>query len=260
MPFDVRRPPRARRRRTACLLALALAGRGHAEERATGYYTDEPVFGEVVREALRLGYVLVPYEATAAQQDTADGHTPQQRRDSLQARNLYEAVIRRDPGAKVLVHAGYSHVLERASPTWSPMALYFRKMSGIDPVTVDQTRLSERSAPAYEHPAYRAAIAAGLLAGAPIVLRDSAGRPYAPADFAVDVQVLSPRTTYTGGRPTWMALRGARVAMDVPTPECARRACVVEARAAAESDGAVARVRVHDASGAALRTTVRTPR
>jgi hypothetical protein len=254
-----------------------LARRGYARERATGYYTDDPVFAAVVREALRLGYVLVPYESRRAQEDTTDGHTPQQRRDSIQARNLYEAVFRDDPSAKVLVHAGYSHVLEQASRDWSPMALYFRSLSGIDPVTVDQTRLSERSAPEYEHPAYRAAVAAGLLRDEPVVLLDSTGRTYAPAPFRVDLQVLTPTTTYGGGRPGWMMLGGTRVATDVPTPECARRVCVVEARAPAEPDDAVAldraeaahttsvrlflpsgdraRIRIRDASGAILRTT-----
>jgi hypothetical protein len=253
-----------------------LARRGYAVERTTGYYTDDPVFGAVVREALRLGYVLVPYEAQRTQEDTADGHTPQQRRDSIQARNLYEAVFRRDPAAKVLVHAGYSHVLEEVSPSWSPMALYFRRLSGIDPVTVDQTRLSERSAPEYEHPAYRAAGAAGLVGDAPVVLLDSAGRPYSPAAFRVDVQVINPRTTYVSGRPGWMALGGTRALTTVATPECATRVCVVEARAPSEPDSAVAldraeaaqttsvslflprgrraRIRISDPSGAVLRT------
>jgi hypothetical protein len=253
-----------------------LARRGYAEVRTTGYYTDDPVFGAVVREALRLGYVLVPYEAQRTQEDTTDGHTPQQRRDSIEARNLYEAVFRHDPAAKVLVHAGYSHVLEEVSPGWSPMALYFRRMSGIDPVTVDQTRLSERSAPEYEDPAYRAAIGAGLLGDAPVVLLDSAGRPYSPAAFRVDVQLFGPRTTYTNGRPGWMSLGGTRVMTTVATPECAKRVCIVEARAPAEPDNAVAldhaeaaqttavslflprgrqaRIRISDPAGTVLRT------
>ena len=49
------------------------------------------------------------------------------------------AFASRYPDAKVLVHAGYSHVLETASERWYPMALYFREITGIDPVTVDDT-------------------------------------------------------------------------------------------------------------------------
>lgn len=32
----------------------------------TGYYTSEPMFGDVVREALKLGFILVPYEDSNA--------------------------------------------------------------------------------------------------------------------------------------------------------------------------------------------------
>ena len=264
-------------------LDTMLVKRGYPIERLTGYYTDDPVFGEVVREALRLGYQLVPYESQRSQEDTLDGHTPQERRDSIEAKNLYDRTIRADPRAKVLVHAGYSHVLENVSPTWHPMPLYFRGVSGVDAVTVDQTRLSERSSPEYEHPAYRAAIDAGLLKNEAIILYDSAGRSYTPANFQVDFQVLNPRTTYDRGRPSWMSFGGQRTAIDVATPECATRICIVEARADSEPDDAVAldraevvqsasvrlflprgesiRLRIGDANGVILRRwTVRTGR
>ncbi len=217
-----------------------LARRGYALEQATGYYTDDPVFGEVVRQALRLGYRIVPYECEPSQEDSLDGLNPQQRRDSIEALNLYGRIFRADPHAKVLVHAGYSHVKKSVTKTWSPMAAYFRKLSSIDPVTVDQTSLSEHSAPEYERPVYREAIAVGLLRTVPIVLMDSAGRSYMPDFPGVDFEVLTPRTTYDHGRPDWMRLGGLRVPTDVPTPECVMRVCVAEARLATEPDSAVA--------------------
>ena len=214
--------------------------RAAAEAGVTGGYVDEPVFGEIVREARRLGYTLVPYEASAEQNAANDSLNPQQRRDFAQARNLNDRIFRVDPNAKVLVHAGFAHVQERPTKDWFPMAWYLRGLTGIDPVTVDQTVLAEASTPAHEHPAYRAAFAAGLIRGDAIVLLDSAGRPLPAVRFnGVDVQVATPRTTYTRGRPDWMTLGGRRRAVDVAVPECTNRPCVVEVRLADDPDDAV---------------------
>ncbi len=210
-----------------------LNARGYPVE-ASGSYVRDPVFSAVVREACQLGYTLVPYEHPSKDDDDGDELTPQQRRDLGQARNLAAATIERDPGAKVFVHAGYSHVLETASERFYPMALYFRELTGIDPVTVDQTRLSERSEPGWEHPAYRAGVAAGLLDDGPAVLVDATGRTYSPVDFAVDIQVLTPRTTTSDGRPEWMSLGGRRTAVAVEIPEGGEQWCLVEARLASE--------------------------
>ena len=72
----------------------------------TGYYSSEPVAGELIRTALDMGYTLVSYEDTAAYT-----HTPTQR-DSIQALNIYKT-IRNDSSAKIIVYAGYGHVLKR---------------------------------------------------------------------------------------------------------------------------------------------------
>lgn len=229
----------------------AINHRAAATMRVTGGYVDEPVFGEIVREARTLGYTLVPYEAEPQQEAVRDSLTPQQRRDRAQAQNLYDRVFRADPNAKVLVHAGYAHIQERPARTWTPMAWYFHQLTGIDPVTVDQTRLAEAGTPEGEHPAYRAALRAGLVAGDAVVLIDSTGHPLPPiAVNAVDMQALSPRTRYSRGRPDWMTLGGRRQAVDVPVPECASQSCIVEARLPSDRDDAVPldRTEAHEAT------------
>ncbi len=205
---------------------------------STGYYTGEPVFAEVLREARRLGFTLVSYEIRDDQRGADTTRTPQQQRDASQARNLIDSVFAHDPDARVLVHAGFAHVYETATPDWSPMAHYLREFSGLDPLTIDQTALSERSAPAYEHPAYRAADAAGWLSEAPVVLLDPANRPVALTDLAVDVQVFAPRTRVEAGRPTWMAMDGRR-AVDLSVPGCAALWCGVEVRLDGEPADAI---------------------
>lgn len=211
-----------------------------ATAKVGGGYVDEPVFGEIVREARRLGYTLVPYEAEPGQMAANDSLNGQQRRDRAQATNLDERIFRRDPNAKVLVHAGFAHVKERPDDGWFPMAWYLHGLTGLDAVTVDQTVMAEASTPSHEHPAYRAAYVAGLVRFAPVVLTDGTGRPLPPVRFAgVDFQVVTPRTTYTHGRPDWMLLGGRRRAVEVPVPECVSQRCVVEARLPDDPDDAV---------------------
>ncbi len=200
---------------------------------AMGPYVGEPVFGAIVREALRLGYTLVPYEI---EDEERGGDDPQARRDSMQAVHLAVRTVERDPAARVLVHAGFGHIYEAPDEYWRPMAAYFRERTGIDPLTVDQIEVSEGSVPAFESAAYRGALP--LLGDAPSVLLDSADAPLRlGVDAPIDLIVVRPRTVYADGRPTWMALGGAFTPHTVRTPEaCTATVCVAEARRTGEPD------------------------
>ena len=78
-----------------------------------------------MRTALRLGFTLVPYEAASATQDA---------RESGQARNLVERILRKDPHARVIVHAGYEHINESGLLIGAkPMAVRFREMTASIP-------------------------------------------------------------------------------------------------------------------------------
>ena len=199
----------------------------------SGYYTREAVFAEVLREAQRLGFELVAYESLGEPVGEDTLLTSQQFRDLSQARTL-AAVFDRDPGARLFVHAGYSHILEEETERWSPMALYLRELTGVDALTVDQTRLSERGDAEHEHPQYRAARRGGLIVDRPVVLENPDGSLRAPVRQAVDVQVFTPRTVYRDGRPAWMAMGDRRVPVRLDIPEAANAWCHVEARLADE--------------------------
>ncbi len=75
-----------------------------------------------------------------------------------QARNLVERILSTDPDAKIVVHAGYGHTDEQGSGDWSPMARVFGRLTGIDPLTVNQTSMSEHSRLRYEAVSYREAV------------------------------------------------------------------------------------------------------
>src|ERR1700722_12070140 len=72
---------------------------------ASGYYTAEPVYGDLVRTALKLGYRVIPYEAAGSFKNAEE-------REQAQASNLVEAIFKKDVHAKVIIYAGYSHIDE----------------------------------------------------------------------------------------------------------------------------------------------------
>ncbi len=219
----------------------ALPGGGYVTD--DGSYLSEPLFAEVVREALRLGYTLVPYEASARQFDEPDSLTPQQRRDWAQAQNLVARTLAVDPQARVLVHAGFDHIKQQASATWSPMAAYFTRLTGIDPVTVDQTNATARSRPEASHPVHQALRGRVPLDGT-IFLSDSSGESIGASALLVDLVVVRAQAPDIAGRPAYMTMNGLRSARRVSVPECRRENCVVTAHRAAEPDEAAVLDRV----------------
>ncbi|TPG51490.1 hypothetical protein EAH75_07230 [Rhodanobacter glycinis] len=115
----------------------SLMKRGYPVSQSGSEYLHEPLYGDIVREAIKLGFVIVPYDA--------DG-TPQEREDG-EAENLYERVFARNPEAKLFVHAGYAHIDKqrgRLGPV-KPMAMQLSKLSGIAPLSVDQTDIREEN-------------------------------------------------------------------------------------------------------------------
>jgi hypothetical protein len=127
--------------------ADTLRRRGYPTIRSGTEYLREPVYGELVREALRLGYVLVPY-------DLAGGEGNE--RETQQAHTLYDKVLAGNPKAKLLVHAGYAHIDKAPGRLGRvvPMAARLQALSGLDILSVDQTEIREED-PFNELEAYR---------------------------------------------------------------------------------------------------------
>ncbi|MGB3467494.1 MAG: hypothetical protein WBA74_19570, partial [Cyclobacteriaceae bacterium] len=97
----------------------------------SGFYLKEISFGNLVREALSLGYKLVPYETKIY--DRGDTF-----RDQQQAQNLIAKTWQQDKKGKVLVHVGYGHLGEIGDDQYAPMGYQLKKMVGQDILTVDQ--------------------------------------------------------------------------------------------------------------------------
>jgi hypothetical protein len=197
---------------------------------ATGFYTNEPTFGELLRVAMRLGFTLVPYESSSGSQD---------QRETGQARNLVDRILAKDPRARVIVHAGYEHINESGTLIGAtPMAVHFREMTGIDPLTIDQTVMTESGDTLHDDPRYRHFVGRNALR-APVLLRK--GESFWSAKPGVhDVSVIHPRAIYRDGRPDWLWAMENRRPYTLPANVCAPSTeCVVAARIAAESADAV---------------------
>jgi hypothetical protein len=175
----------------------------------SGFYMREPVYAEMVRTALKLGYKVVAYEAD-------DEHTGDAR-ERQQAEHLNQ-ILKSDPGAKLVVNAGYAHIQEQGKFLGAQsMAEHFRALSGIDPITVEQTMLIPHGGGFMDHP-YYAPIQQSLQPEQPVVFINTQGKPWSLRP-GYDVSVVFPETRVRDGRPTWRALGGPGGAED--------RKCVV---------------------------------
>lgn len=195
-----------------------------------GTYTSEPIFGELIRYAIELGYTLIPYEYVPQHpiffdiKDTVQFTASIHERDSMQAINLIQAMKHCNDG-KILVLGGYSHTLEAEEKTngfynpFHPMALYFKELTHIDPLTINQIQFSETdrqlggmvfdelSNQGFVNTAFCVKEEDSILIG-PVVQK---GLP--------DIYVMLPKTTFVNDRPTWLKLNGLRKKYNYCFPE-----------------------------------------
>jgi hypothetical protein len=199
--------------------------------KGSGFYTEEPICAEMVRTALKLGFKVIAYEALS--DATGDA------REAEQARNIYRQVFKADPSARLVLDAGYAHIQESGVYLGgSSMAEHLHKLSGIDPLTVEQTMLFPHQSGDDDHP-YYAAVMQKLQPKMPIVFTDKAGKPWSLRQ-GYDVSVFFPPQEMRRGRPTWLSLGGLRMAYFVSGERCGHSyPCLVEARYADEGDDAV---------------------
>jgi hypothetical protein len=190
--------------------AADLNKRGYPTQK-TGYYTADPIYGDLVRTALKIGYKIVPYESMDMNcQSPAD--KPEfcsDRREREQARNLYQRILKTAPQAKIFVHVGRGHNSKAAvSKDFNFMGYYFKEISGIEPFTIDQLRFSQRYNPAMEQPLYRYLTKANLL-NRPSVFQSASGNFYNQG-AGYDMLIFHPRLSYENGRATFLRMNGKR--------------------------------------------------
>lgn len=183
--------------------------RGNAVALDAGFYTKDPVFADMIVQAIRMGYHTTAYEHVPK---NGSAVSPADREQG-QAQNLL-SIISNEPKAKLLVYVGLSHVAEAPLPggngaamEW--MAARLKRLAGIDPLTIDQASLNETANRGSGREAHRIASRA-VRARSAILLEKGSPLVYGQYGGAVDLQVVHPRTTCIGGRPDWLMGLGRR--------------------------------------------------
>ena len=173
---------------------------------ATGYYTHEPLFGELIREALRLHFKLVAYESREkCDHKTTDPNYCSRFRDSVMARNLNK-IFKADPTAKLLVYAGYDHIHKGSEDSWKKMAQFFTELTGINPFTIETTRQVEHLDP-HRNPKEFAAVNNLTHITSPVIALNDSGAWH--GQF-VDATVIFPQYLVKGKRPVYNSIGGLR--------------------------------------------------
>lgn len=160
----------------------------------TGYYTNEPEFGNLIHEARRLGFTLFSYEASEGKNG--------KEREIAQAQNIY-AFMQQHTKGKYLIHCGYDHAFEYEMRNWEKaMAGRLKEYSKIDPLTIDQVKFSEKSRPEYSH-----YFVSATKARSAFVLIDKNHKPFNGINEPkqTDIAVIHPLTGYENERPNWLA-------------------------------------------------------
>jgi hypothetical protein len=176
-----------------------------------GAYTQEPVYGRLIRRLREMDYRLVPYEEANRATSDLPFDQRQLQRHMTQAANLAAHVM--GETQKVLVHAGEGNHTEYTRPGGRTlMGAVFKASSGIDPLSINQT--------SFESPT------------GDFVVCDPAALENQPP--SMDILIGVPKLTYERGRPTWRRQLGDRFAEIPAALHRTGQVAIYEARMAGE--------------------------
>jgi sugar phosphate isomerase/epimerase len=187
-----------------------------------GYYSQDPVFAETVREAARLGYNLIDYEFRRDQYapDGSDMDTRMAYREEAEAENLIANVLRPYPNARILVYCGYSHAMESPTDHGEWFAARLKRKTGVDPLTIEQASNTPSLRPEDDE-AHVAAVQTAFAFEDPVIVRRADGSVVGMPLYEgqMDLSVFHPRLDPVRGRPGWLAADSERRLVDIDVPE-----------------------------------------
>ncbi|MEL7427067.1 MAG: hypothetical protein AAFN81_29005 [Bacteroidota bacterium] len=161
----------------------------------SGIYTSEPEYSNLIREAIDIGFTIFSYERNGSSDSE---------RDKQQAERIINYMSNIPDGDKVICHAGWYHAIEgsikkseESENYW--LAHEYKRLSGIDPLTIYQDALNykiatnQKSSPYYDYLQDRIK---GYVK--PLVLIDENNKPWpGPGDsLPFDIVTVQPRINY----------------------------------------------------------------
>jgi len=170
----------------------------------TGYYLREPAFGQLIREALELGFDLLPYEDTTTVYNQQKTYLENQNsREQAQAENI-AAYQKEHPGTKMVVYAGHGHIEKKSDGEWVKMAQRLCKLIGRNVPSIECTAMKERYNTQSEDKTYRAVLDSFQIKVPAVLFLNDSIFISSTHQGKVDVSVFLPRTNGELGYPDWM--------------------------------------------------------
>ncbi len=182
----------------------------------SGRLTREPLFGDLIRQAVSLGFTLYAFEPTPHEMrkataiirkgmpaDADPAEITTLARNWAKAMNIAR-IYRKDADAKVLVYCSQPNLREDLTDDKKTIAGWFKALSGIDPLTVEQATMTEQCKE-QKHPLF-----GKKTIGEPTVFLNR-GKPFNSfGPDAVDIQLFYPTSVKIHGRPNWQLMNGYR--------------------------------------------------
>lgn len=171
----------------------------------------DPQLGNIIREAIKIGYTVFTYEA----QSEKALHSRGKEREIEQAKNIQKR-IKAKPNEKFLIHCGWNHNFEGTiGGNWEKaMAARLTEYTGINPLTIDQISFSEKRTSKFNKPLLKA-----LNITEPTVILDKNNTSYKEEknDGWRDISLFHPITNYVNGRPNWLFKNDTKnVSIEIP--------------------------------------------
>lgn len=173
----------------------------------TGFYTKEPLFGNLLRKAISLKYNIHSYDKSIKCREINDQkYYCNNLRELSQAIEI-KKILDKIPSAKIIVHVGHAHLEESTENDWVKMAEYLQILTGINPLTINQTDYKERSA-IIDNSLYESIAAKSTISGPFVCLvNDSIWHPKKNKSDKFDIPVIWNKTNYKNNRPSYLLLQ-----------------------------------------------------
>lgn len=194
----------------------------------SGYYVKDPVYGDLVRRALAMGFEIVSYQPNNMQLKKASeivkrsakysdpGLLKQSAKDWSRAMNI-NRILKKDPAAKLIVLTSRGNIKEVNDKGFRSMAGWFQTFTNINPFTIEMRTFTEKCK-TEEHPLYAVRTvktpSVFYYKNERFISKELNTITEQTGKF-VDMQVYFPRSSYRNDRPTWLEQGGYRTYQEV---------------------------------------------
>jgi hypothetical protein len=178
----------------------------HRPYQGIGFYTADPMFGNLIREALQLGYTILAHENILPCE--GDMVARINCRDENQAKNIAK-IFQKDPKARVFAYVGHGHIIKKTKgKPYKLLGEQLQILLGINALTIEQTIMNEADSTKFEHPAFQSVQEKYKPKESIVLTKGDSTWGFSYTAHPADIQVFHPRTEYIDGHPTWMLNQG----------------------------------------------------